>query len=73
LHGIKIGVLLGEQGNKGAMSQLTGNEKTVFGEEEIKLIERVIKSIYCASDIVVEYQMDEIDQENELTSDWEDD
>lgn len=55
------------------MSQLTGNEKTVFGEEEIKLIERVIKSIYCASDIVVEYQMDEIDQENELTSDWEDD
>ena len=61
------------------MSQLTGCEETVFDEKSIISLERVIKLTYYASDIVVDYQVDEnvqcgdlIDTSGEWEDDWDD-
>lgn len=79
VRSLKVGIVFGGNINKSAMSQLTGCEETVFDEKSIISLERVIKLTYYASDIVVDYQVDEnvqcgdlIDTSGEWEDDWDD-
>lgn len=79
VRSLKVGIVFGGNVNKSAMGQLTGCEETVFDEKSIISLERVSKLTYYASDIVVDYQVDEnvqcgdlIDTSGEWEDDWDD-
>lgn len=76
VRSLKTGVIFGDNVSKSVMSQLTGCEETVFDENSIISLERVIKSTYYASDMVADYQFNENVQCDDLADsleEWEDD